>query len=886
MNTQYSIKHPLGVQGAFLFLFFILQLVACPLRGQALQLKQLAVSDYPEWGELALKKMSEDGQWLSYAMNYHSGLDTLFIKNAKTSQAHFIPKANASEFIGSDWLLARASSELHILNLISGNRETIKDLIQYSYSSKLKLLIVLHKKNSRNELLIRTLDGKIRHISDGVSEYELSPQEQTVLFTAAAGFESSVMLLELSGNMKKTVLAKEAGTFKNLVWSKKSAGPCAFLHKPQIGSGTSNSILFYSSTEKKLLRTDGPPKNHFLADSLEITDASYRLQISDDGKRIFFMVQKRAKTDGPKAESDVQLWNGNAKIIYPQMQKQKKSSAGYLAMWEPLQDRYLLISNGSHPQFMLNGDQKYAILSNTAKYEPNYGINGLTDYTITDLETGASKVILKKHSAHFQNAVPSPAGKYMAYFKDRNWWAYDIGKGIHINLTKTGDGSFFQNKKEYPDNEDPYPQIGWTADDQEILLYDTYDIWAFNPEKNASRKLTRGREEKMQYRLCEDNAKAIRGRANYSGWMLDPVDLAGGIPLFGLNENMLTGYYWLSKGGISTIAQSDSSRLDQLIASKKGSAAAFREQRYDLPPRIMLKNSHSHSAKILAESNSQQKLFHWGKSELIEYQNSKGKTLKGILYYPAGYTPNRKYPMIVYIYEKLSEYLHRYIIPSEYTGDGSFNITTFTTQGYFVLAPDISYEIGDPGLSAVDCVVSAAQEVISKGAVNPDKLGLIGHSFGGYESDFIITQTNLFAAAVAGSSITDLTSFYLSAGTSSGRPEVWRMESQQWRMGKPLFEDRAAYRRNSPVEHVQNVRTPLFSWTGGSDSQIHWLQSAEFYLALHRQKKKQIMAVYPDEGHTLSRSANQKDLSARIHQWFDFYLKDMPPAAWIQEGIN
>lgn len=164
--------------------------------------------------------------------------------------------------------------------------------------------------------------------------------------------------------------------------------------------------------------------------------------------------------------------------------------------------------------------------------------------------------------------------------------------------------------------------------------------------------------------------------------------------------------------------------------------------------------------------------------------------------------------------------------------------------------------------------------------------GLTGHSFGGYETDFIITQTNLFAAAVSGAAVTDLTSFYLSKGTASGKPELWRSESQQWRMGKSLFEDRAGYKRNSPIEHAMNITTPLFSWVGGSDRQIHWHQSVEFYLALRRLQKMHIMAVYPKEDHTVNESVNQKDLSIRLHDWFDYYLKDIPPTAWIKAGIK
>jgi len=299
---------------------------------------------------------------------------------------------------------------------------------------------------------------------------------------------------------------------------------------------------------------------------------------------------------------------------------------------------------------------------------------------------------------------------------------------------------------------------------------------------------------------------------------------------------------------------------------------------------LMIKNQSNDSSKLLVQSNPQQEEFYWGKAKLIHYKNTKGDSLSGILYYPAQYNSQKKYPMIVYIYEKLSNDFYKYIAPSQLE-DRGFNITTFTTQGYFVLLPDISYQIGKPGLSAADCVVSATKEIIHKEMILPNRVGLIGHSFGGYETNFIITQTDLYAAAVSGSGASDLTNFYLTVG-ATGRSNMWRFENQQWRMGKSLFDDREGYNSNSPIEHAENITTPLLSWTGESDKQMNWNQSAALYLALHRLNKEHIMLVYPKEGHTILKPVNQKDLSMRIHDWFDHKLKDLPPSTWIKDGLQ
>jgi len=869
---------------ATLFLVLILQLVTCPLWGQVLQKKALTAADYSKWGELRLKKMSPDGNWISYTMNYRSGLDTLFVKNTKTLETFPFPLGNNGDFIGKDWFISRASKSVEILNLKNGRRETLPNIQQFIYAAGSKLLLVLNRQEAKSELIIRTLDGIVKDRILTVGEFAVDPSGKLLLYTAVSDAQNTINILELSPVfLLHRELARGEGKFDNLVWNKAGKSTCAFLQNTGSKSGSHSSIFYFDSSKKKLLTSSAEALKNSVGDTLNITDKSFKLLISDNAEKVFFMLKKKENPNDVIKSSQVQLWNGNAQWIYPMQQKQKAFEGNYLASWMPFQEKYNLISNDILPQFMLNGDQQYAILFNKKKYEPQYAVDGLTDYYLYNLSTGKTTLFLKKHSSHALSAVPSPAGKYVAYFKDRNWWVYDIKKNIHTEITKAEDDSFYQNMKEHPHVKEAYPQLGWTAGDKQILLYDTYDLWAFTPDGISARRLTNGRETKTEFRN-QDYSRTTRGRSNFNGWMQDPVTLNDGLLLQIDNYARHSGYYrWSSKMN-EKLVLSDSSRVDQLVDSK--SSFAYVEQRYDMPPRIMAKELNSNYSKLIFQSNPHHKSFHWGKSELISYKNSKGKILNAVLYYPAEFSKEKKFPMIVYIYEKLSNRIHNYINPSEYTGDGSFNISTFTSQGYFVLAPNISYETGAPGFSAKDCVTSAVKEVIGKKSVNPDKIGLIGHSFGGYQVDFIITQTTIFAAAVAGSAVTDLTSAYLSVWEATGRHDAWRLENQQLRMGKPFFEDRIGYAMNSPVYHAENMTTPLFSWTGDSDKDVNWKQSVEFYLALHRLKKKHIMAVYPNENHVLDSEANLKDLSVRLHEWFDYFLKDQTPASWIKEGIK
>ena len=163
------------------------------------------------------------------------------------------------------------------------------------------------------------------------------------------------------------------------------------------------------------------------------------------------------------------------------------------------------------------------------------------------------------------------------------------------------------------------------------------------------------------------------------------------------------------------------------------------------------------------------------------------------------------------------------------------------------------------------------------------KVGLIGYSFGGYETAFIVTQTGMFAAAVAGGAATDLRSYFYTVGWETGKPDMWRFENEQWNMGKTPLEDHASYEKNSPLASADNVKTPLLLWSGKKDQQVDWHQSVQYYLALRRLNKKNILLLYPDETHGFSKLENKLDISMRVQQWFSHFLKNEEPEDWVKK---
>jgi len=870
---------------ASFILVFILQVAACSLWGQVMQKKQLTVADYAKWGSVNLNKINENGHWISYTVSYKNGSDTLFIKNTHSLRTHFFPSGNRGEFISSKYFVYQTAEGLHLFNLENSQQETVSNATRYFYVSTAKRLVILTiDRQKKNTLIIRDIKGALQEHIEGVYNYVIDPKNQMVAYTVKnEQQENRLYLLELLKNNRKKLVCKGNGKFSDLTWH--NAGKAMAFMQNMATTGNPDPDLFYYDIEpKKLYRYTSVQMRKSFGDSLSIASSNRKLKISATKSQVFFAVEPKEKPNETNKVSDVQIWNGNAKWVYPMEQKQKAFHKSYLARWSPMNNRDQLISNDSLTQIMLTGDQNYALLSSKKQYEQQEAYDGPRDYYLFDIATGKNTLLLKKQLGNPAYIIPSPGGKYISYFRKNNWWIYDIAKQTHTNITGQIGQPFFHNESELLKNTESYSSLGWTGKDKEIILYDAYDIWAISPDGRYFKRLTKGRETHTTFRWAGNSNLATD--QNYDGRIHSIIDLTQGLLLKASSPKGHSGYYKCTSGYNEKILLSEESHLNQLIISDNGKTFAYLEQCYDISPKVMFYKIADKISKTIFSSNPQQQQFYWGKSKLISYENSKGQSLQGALYYPSEYNPEKKYPMIVYIYEKLSQHVHKYINPSQFTGDGLFNITTFTTQGYFVLAPDISYEIGNPGISATDCVVSATEEIIKKGFVLRDKIGLTGHSFGGYETDFIITQTSLFAAAVSGSAATNLSSFYFTLGWNTGKPDLWRFETDQWRMGKSIFDDREGYERNSPIIHAKNITTPLLSWTGDEDKQVSRNQSIEFYIALRRLKKKHIMLLYPGEGHSLDKTINQIDLSTRMHEWFDYHLKDSKAPSWIKRGLK
>ncbi|MEO7217335.1 MAG: prolyl oligopeptidase family serine peptidase, partial [Gemmatimonadaceae bacterium] len=428
---------------------------------------------------------------------------------------------------------------------------------------------------------------------------------------------------------------------------------------------------------------------------------------------------------------------------------------------------------------------------------------------------------------------------------------------------------------------------GWSKDGRSVLLYDKYDIWSLPLDGSKGRDLTAGvgTAEQVQLRLAHLSPTA-GGGGRFGRAPAEAVDLSKSQPLTAYGEWTKKSGYWEmpAGGGKATPLIWADKMIGEAEKAKHADRVIFTEQTFREFPDYWASTTKFTAPTKLTDANPQIADYAWGSRVLVNYTNSKGKKLQGTLTLPADYQPGKKYPMLVYIYEILSNTHHQFSMP---VYDDRPHMSEYASDGYLMFEPDIVYETGKPGSSALDCVTAAVNKVIELGYADPAHIGLQGHSWGGYESSFILTQTNMFAAVVTGAPLTDLISMYGELYKQSGSWNGGILQTSQGRMGVNVTPWNATqlYESQSPVFNVTKITTPFMILQGTADGAVDWDQGLEFYNAARTNGKKVIWLSYPDEPHHLAKTPNQKDFQIRMKQFFDHYLKGTPAPDWMTNGL-
>ena len=503
------------------------------------------------------------------------------------------------------------------------------------------------------------------------------------------------------------------------------------------------------------------------------------------------------------------------------------------------------------------------------------GMPSFDEYSV-NMSTGARKLFKERL---YGGAEISPGGKYITWYDRKlgNWFAVPAAGGRTVNMTSAIRVPLGDELNDVPDYPGPYGSPGWTAGDSLMFVYDRFDIWEADPTgSRPARCLTAGagRKSHIRYRYVrlDPEERFIRPGATMLLRAFDELDKRGGFAEAREGIDAAPRILLLTPHIYPAVAK-----------ARHSSGVIFTREDFREPTDVYATDTAFGSPRRLSDSNPQQKEYLWGTAALVHWKAPDGKPLDGLLYRPEGFDAKKKYPMIVYYYERNSDLLHRYFLPAPTAS--TVNVALYVSRGYLLFIPDIRYRVGHPGQSAYDCIMSGVRSLVKLGFVDSARMGLQGQSWGGYQTAFIVTRTRMFRAAMAGAAVANMTSAYGGIRWESGLARLFQYEKEQSRIGATLWERPDLYIENSPLFRADSIRTPLLMMNNDADGAVPWYQGIELFNALRRLNRPAWMLVYNGEAHNLVQRKNRKDLSIRMLEFFDHYLMNQPAPPWMLYGL-
>jgi len=582
-----------------------------------------------------------------------------------------------------------------------------------------------------------------------------------------------------------------------------------------------------------------------------------------------------APTAPPAEKADVVLWHWKDSRLQSMQQVQAGSDRNftYLCVYHVNEKRFVRLADDGVRQVSPPAKGKWAVGRDDDPYQLTSSLDGqrFQDVYAIDTVTGKKQKALSKARWAMNE---SPDGRHLLFYQAGHFHTYEFATGKSFNISSAASTSFVDTEDDHNIDKPPTRPIGWSKDGEFVLISDNWDVWqlAVHGGPGVNRTVN-GKKDGIRYQ------NRIRLDADEDG-----IDLSVPQYFSALGERTKkSGFVRLDpkKDGVTRLTWDDAA-FGALVKPKDGDAYFFTRESHKEPTEWFVTDRSFATPAKLTNAFPEQAKYLWSQgAKLVDFTSKNGDKLQAALYLPANYEPGKRYPTIVYIYEHLSDNLNRYVAPVA----SGFNMSYYTSHGYAVLMPDINYKINDPGLSAVACVLPAIDAAIATGIVDGDRVGLHGHSWGGYQTAFLVTQTKLFKAAVAGAPLTNLISMYSSVYWNSGSANQPIFESSQGRFTSGYLDNLEAYTRNSPVYHAKNVVTPLIILHNDKDGAVDFNQGIEYFNTLRRLQKPVWMIQYKGENHGVVKPANRKDYTVRMKEFFDHYLMGKPSPDWLKDGI-
>ena len=756
----------------------------------------------------------------------------------------------------SDAKKKKTGSPLLLIDLATGDQNTFEHVTEYLFDKQANFLAYV----------VSTKGGE----SDGVFVVDLTTGEVTDVMTGEGEYKS--LAFDKAGQQLAFLSDRDDYQADEPEWT---------LHLWTAGEDTSSTVAAAGDP--------GVPDGWWVS-------KNRAPNFSESGDRLYFGAAPRPapkpdpkdpNTPLPDELPKLDVWHWNEPDLHTMqlnnLEQEKKRS--YLAV----------VHLTDHNRIVQLADQRVRDVEVAGKGDANtalgvfdtpyrkmiqWDVQTLSDLVLIDPRTGERETILEKIKAQpARGGWLSPKGNYIQYwdYTAQAWFAYNLADRQLVNLSQRIPTAVYNEQHDTPSLAGPYGLAGWLDDDAGVLIYDRDDLWLVDPhDADHPRCVTEqvGRDQDLRFRLIDLDHEE------------DSIDPTTPLLLSAFNHHNKNAGFYRDRIRGDRHPQQLLMAARRFSTPKKADDAGtllLTRQSFKEFPDLWATSRDFSDLRRLSAANPQQSDYLWGDVKLVDWTSARGEPLQGMLYTPPNFDPTKKYPMMVYFYERNSDNLHSYSPPTPHRSIIRFSF--YASRGYLIFVPDITYEDGHPGRSAVDCVLPGVASLIDQGFVDRKRIGVQGHSWGGYQSAYLITQTNIFAAAGSGAPVSNMTSAYGGIRWGSGMSRQFQYERTQSRIGGTLWEKPLLYLENSPLFQIESVTTPLLILHNDGDTAVPWHQGIELFMAMRRLGKPAWFLNYNGQPHWPLTYPDRRDYAIRMQQFFDHYLKDAPAPNWMTEGV-
>lgn len=863
--------------------------------------KSLTVDDLVTWQRITDREISDNGKWVACKMEPWEGDATVYLYAAQGQETATFSPADKFAFSASSGYLVVTQTpgkstvdSLKVLKTkedkmpmntlviysVAGKKETIDSLKTFKLADEADW-IAYQRGRKDSTLYVRSLDGSKTFQFPTVTDFQFAKKSGMLYYTSAAEGEAGIFTL--NPEKGSPALIKEGkGVFKQTTFDEKGER-LAFLYCADKDSSYKALSLWLSehNAPAKEIATRG--NKAFPAEW--VINENGMLQFSKSASRLFFGTspEPRQKDTTQLAENrpNVQVWSWDEPVQYTvqNYNKEKDLKKSYQAVYNLGNGSIFQLANEELPNIQLGneGDAALALLSTSRPYSLSsmWEARTRSDYYTVSLDNGERKQIAQADYGRFRL---SPQGKYAYWYgeTDSCWYTIALAEGKRYRLTTPESFPAWDEENDVPNHPYAHGAAGWTANDQNLLIYDRYDIWKFDPTAATSpiNLTVNGRKEKLSYRL-----EQLDKEARF-------IDLGKPQLLKGFNETTKGyGFYnaRLSAPAAPKTLLAGNYMLRSINKAKNTDDVIYTMETFQQYPDIHYSTLAFKKSVQLTHGDKQQEGFIWGTAELVSWISLDGRPLEGVVYKPANFDPNKKYPMMVNFYERNSETLYNYRMPEPHRSTIDYHL--YNSNEYVIFNPDIRYVDGYPGESCYNCLMPGITMMIAKGYINEKGIGAQGHSWGGYQVAYLATRTNLFSAIESGAPVVNMFSAYGGIRWGSGMARSFQYEHTQSRLGATPWSSPLRYLENSPLFTMDKVQTPILIMHNDADGHVPWYQGIEYFVAMKRLGKPCWLLNYTGEPHWPMHMANRIDFQRRMFQFFNHYLKNQKMPKWMSEGV-